>query len=333
MLIKSGEFSDFAEVARKAISESEPGYERQTRLSRSSDTKLMRNILESHVLQPGTGKGFVVRKGQVIRVQQISGGQCADFNVFNLNNTHESLQVGKTRMMHGVSPVTGDLLWSKGPWERPLMAIVASNAVTDAFYPCCSPRYYNTFYGDDNRTNCQQMQEQAQQEFNLPRYCSHESFNMFMHVSIFEGGGSDITHNASKPGDFIDLYALMDVLAVVNVCGDDLSPCNNFELKPVAVEILEALDSDRERASASCQKFTPLSSCRSDEVEARPAERNPRYRPNFPFLPEVVNVPITLDIETTEKFHRIKKRDIYGNDDSASLRDIVMSWLGRRLTQ
>ena len=36
-------------------------------------------------LQPGTGKAFEVRAGQILRIEQIEGGQCVDFNCFNLH--------------------------------------------------------------------------------------------------------------------------------------------------------------------------------------------------------------------------------------------------------
>ena len=40
-----------------------------------------------------------------------------------------------------------------------------------------------------------------------------------------------------KPGDHVDLLALIDVLAVPNVCGADIMRTSNFSLKPVRLTV------------------------------------------------------------------------------------------------
>ena len=41
-----------------------------------------RQIISEFTLQPGTGKAIELLKGQILRVEQVEGGQCADFNCF-----------------------------------------------------------------------------------------------------------------------------------------------------------------------------------------------------------------------------------------------------------
>jgi uncharacterized protein YcgI (DUF1989 family) len=41
-------------------------------------------------IEPGTGKALELRKGQVLRIEQTGGRQCADFNCFNLHTTRNS---------------------------------------------------------------------------------------------------------------------------------------------------------------------------------------------------------------------------------------------------
>jgi len=45
-----------------------------------------REVLYEHVMEPGTGKAVPVMRGQILRIEQIGNGQCADFNAFNLHN-------------------------------------------------------------------------------------------------------------------------------------------------------------------------------------------------------------------------------------------------------
>jgi len=39
-----------------------------------------REVLYEHVMEPGTGKAVPVMRGQILRIEQIGNGQCADFN-------------------------------------------------------------------------------------------------------------------------------------------------------------------------------------------------------------------------------------------------------------
>ena len=80
----------------------------------SSDRKLLYEL----VIQPGTGKALEMRRGQVLRISQTSGRQCADFNCFNLHDYKEFFHTGRTRHLHGLHPTKGDFLWSAPPRER-----------------------------------------------------------------------------------------------------------------------------------------------------------------------------------------------------------------------
>jgi hypothetical protein len=53
-----------------------------------------------------------------------------------------------------------------------------------------------------------------------------------------------ITRRDTEPGDHVDLLALVDVLAVPNVCGADVMRTSNFALKPIRVTPFEATDED-----------------------------------------------------------------------------------------
>ena len=46
----------------------------------------MRTVLNTLVLEPGTGKAIELLAGQILRIEQMEGGQCVDFNAFNLHD-------------------------------------------------------------------------------------------------------------------------------------------------------------------------------------------------------------------------------------------------------
>jgi uncharacterized protein len=64
---------------------------------------------------------------------------------------------------------------------------------------------------------------------------------MWMHT-IWDGNFFPI-RNVGPQGDYVDLLALMDVLAVPIICGSgDLGQISNFGFKPIQVQVFDASD-------------------------------------------------------------------------------------------
>ena len=57
-----------------------------------------------------------------------------------------------------------------------------------------------------------------------------------MTVPVGAAGDAAIALGASKPGDYVDIRAEMDVLAVISNCPQVLNPCNAFN--PTAIEVV-----------------------------------------------------------------------------------------------
>ena len=293
----------------------------------------LRTPVTGHVLEPGTGKAFEVRAGQVIRIAQIDGHQCVDLNVFVLADPRERLHVGRTRGMQGRHPAPGDVLWSNAPWERPIMVIAGGTGTTDTQFPFCSRLIYRAFFGLHDRTNCQEIQNEAQREYGLAPWDIHESLNLFMHTGTGPDGEPVIRRNRARPGDHLEFVALLDLLVVPNVCGDDLSNCSNFGLRPVRVTIEDGRPEDATFARTARDRAAVLGLPRSREVpDARPLRRDPGYVAAFPYLPlRPADVRFEAGEALTHRFEQARETDRYGDDDAAALRDIVLSWAIERL--
>ena len=140
-----------------------------------------RKILFEHVLEPGTGKAIELLKGQILRVEQAEGGQCADFNCFNLHDYKEFMHCGRTRTVHGFHPTRGTFMWSAPPRERAMLYILEDTVGrNDVLFPRCSAYVYEASYGFSVHTNCHDIQAEAQREYGLTPDDVHDSFNLFM---------------------------------------------------------------------------------------------------------------------------------------------------------
>ena len=291
-------------------------------------------LLLDLVLQPGTGKAIEVRAGQILRIEQIDGGQCVDFNCFNLHDYKEFMHCGRTRTVHGFHPSKGTYLWSAPPRERAMLYMLEDTVGrNDVLFPRCSAYLYESAYGYDAHTNCQDIQAEAQREYGLTPDDVHDSFNLFMCTEVKTDGTASITRQSSKPGDYIDLLALMDVLAVPNVCGADIMRTSNFSLKPIRITVRAATPDEL----AAVPPTPKLRSQRTPKDFRNPHIRVEReLRRDIKYVPQFTNVPLVVqDLAVPLSPRELAlldalKLDIYGNDRAAALRDILFSWWEER---
>ena len=59
--------------------------------------------------------------------------------------------------------------------------------------------------------------------------------NFFMYVPVGKNGEMDMGPGISKPGDYVDLLATNNVLAIISNCPQINNPVNNFNPTPVQV--------------------------------------------------------------------------------------------------
>jgi uncharacterized protein YcgI (DUF1989 family) len=297
-----------------------------------------RQVLTDLVLEPGTGKALELKRGQILRIAQVEGGQCVDFNCFNLHDYKEYFHTGRTRHMHGLHPTKGDFLWSAPPRERQLLFILEDTVGTnDVLYPRCSAFLFEYHYGLADHTNCHDIQAEAQREYGLTPDDVHDSFNFFMHTGIDRTGRPFIARQTAKKDDYVDLLALIDVLAVPNVCGADVMATSDFSFKQIRLTVFQGSDADMERVPR-WPKFKNQRSpadFKVKEIKAdRALRRDPTYVQQFPNVPiRNIEIQVTLDAVEAAALDDLKRTGLYGASDPDALRYVFFSWWIERFMQ
>lgn len=287
-------------------------------------------VLE-HTLEPGTGKAVPVLRGQVLRLEQVAGGQCADLNVFNLHDYKERFDAARTRRMHGRSPTAGDALWSAPPRDRQLMTILTDTfGRNDVTYQRCSAFIYEHDFGFADHTNCQDIQAEALREYGLTPDDVHDPFNVFMATGIDAEGRSFIDRNAARPDDHIEFLALVDVLAIPNVCGSDLYKTSNFTLGSLRLVVRDATEAEqRDHLLAPTQYVTQrgVDSFRLKEIKSdRELVRDPSYVPQWDRYPITYEtILVELDAREYALLQALRETGAHGSDESV-LREAFFSW-------
>jgi uncharacterized protein YcgI (DUF1989 family) len=292
------------------------------------------------VFQPVEGKAIPMKAGEVLRIIQLGNGQCVDFNCYNLHDYKERLSVGFTRM-HSFRPKEGDFLWSNPPRNNPMMKIVKMPAgcLTDTLHARCNAFLFEDYYGFHLHTNCQDTFATAIGEYRLTPDDVHDAFNLWMDTGWDDQGTTYIRRNSGRKGEYVDLLATMDVLAVPILCGSgDVQPTASFFPKPIEIRVFEASPKTLEMVKTDNEHMR-LKNHRTvdqfpvkDILATRELARDPDYKPKFVNYPlQFSSVEVDLSIEEHQQLQRLRFADY--QDDAEILREAVMRWLFRNRTR
>lgn len=204
----------------------------------------------SRILAPKTGLAVEVRRGDHLRVTDLHGKQVVDMAVFNLDNLREKLSTTYTRARNTLlvdgeyvardHVTTGDSLMST--IARPMLAILEETpepkGVHDTHARMCNRTLYE-MHGVDSRDGCLEIISSAVEPYGLLAEDLPDTFDIFMnYYHDCDQRRWFIGEPVTKPGDYIEFRAEMDVLVGLSNCPMDvLSPCNGWHCTPVQVEV------------------------------------------------------------------------------------------------
>ncbi|MBI2090199.1 MAG: urea carboxylase-associated family protein [Deltaproteobacteria bacterium] len=296
---------------------------------------------EDIILQPVSGKALEVYRGEVLRIIQIEGEQCVDFDAFNLHDYKEYLGVSNTRSKYGFRPKKGDMIWSVHSRNRPMFIILEmpQTCVTDLLGGRCQAAnhyaegFTPTAYGA--HTNCQDTFAACIGEYGLTPDDVHDSFNMWMNTEWDSRGQYWIVRNTGRKGDYVDLLAMFDILAVPIICGSgDTQITSNYGFKPIQVQVFRP-SAETEAICASCaSKYESvqrrLEHFKVKEIHSeRELKRKPNYRAEFVNFPiRTKKIPVELTEEQFRALQGLKEHGL-GHTDGEALRTAFFTWYHR----
>lgn len=165
-----------------------------------------------------------IEKGDILRLIDLEGQQAIDFLCFNADDPSERYSASNTiKVPCNIYIGEGSVLRSS--LARPLMTVVADTCGRhDTMFGCCSYEVDLVRYGRAGPANCRRNfeHELAKHEIGAEHIVSNVNF--FMHVPVGPDGEARIVDPISKPGDYVDLRAEMDVLTVLSNCPEELNP-------------------------------------------------------------------------------------------------------------
>jgi len=295
-----------------------------------------RKTLDDFTLEPATGRAIPVLRGQVLRIEQVGNGQPLDFNAYNLHDYKEYFHAGRTRMMHGMNPTKGDHLWSSPPRDRMMFTILEDTVGTnDVIFPRCTAfryEYQFGFSGYPPHSNCADIFAEAVREWELTPDDVHDAFNGFTNSGARPDGTFYFGPCLAKQGDYLDLLAHFDVLAVPVSCGGDLSITNNYETKSLKICVFEGDEEDQARLCS--ERYDHQRTVDQFKVQRikpdRELRRDPTFVPEWPWL-EAVTARIPIDVQLDQDQARLLEElkqdpDFDGLSEAEIIRYCFFRW-------
>jgi aminomethyltransferase len=204
---------------------------------RSYENKLpepMADPVEDIRVRAATAKAYFVRAGEYIQIIDVEGRQCTDFQAFSARKLDKGLDLAMdatvTRTLLGRSyPQPG--LPSKA-FDRdfePLVEILQDTVGRhDAFATACNSRYYDDM-GYPGHVNCTENFNHALAPYGVKPRKGWEALNFFYNTRVDDHNQLYLDEPWTRPGDYVLMRALTDLVCVSSSCPDDIDPANGWE--------------------------------------------------------------------------------------------------------
>ena len=185
-------------------------------------------LVDSIVIPPHNGGGLIVKAGHTVRIVAIEGTQVSDVGFWNANNPDEALDGNRTSGYEGWFVQRYSRLWSNLPYFRPMATCIEDTVdqkdIDQGYHHNylggqCSPETYELRHGIPGLNACYLMLLQAIEPFGLKEEHIRHSVNIHQKASRDPVTGMRYCVDAdSKPGDYVEFYAEMDLLVAASIC-------------------------------------------------------------------------------------------------------------------
>ncbi len=174
-----------------------------------------------------------IKKGDMLRLVDLEGRQAVDFLCYNAAHPAERYNAANTlKLNKNIYLGKGSTLWSVR--ARKMMTIVEDTCGShDTLYGCCSIEVDEVRFGKTNTQSCQSNFETELAKHGLGEKDIAANINFFMYVPVETDGAVAIAEGLSKPGDYVDLRAEMDLLVVISNCPERDNLAAGYEPTPI----------------------------------------------------------------------------------------------------
>ncbi len=213
-------------------------------------------IVDSNIL-PGEAFVYEVKAGEYIQILDVQGRECSDFQAFAMRDLDKGLEreidPTATRSLGGtVYPTPG--LYSKffNVDFDPLVQIVQDTCGRhDAFGLACTAKYYEDM-GYPGHKNCSENMSLKLAHYDIRQREGWPAINFFFNTALENNHAMMMDDPWSRPGDYVLLKALTDLVCVSTGCPCDIDSANGWN--PTDIQVRTYSQNEDFRASIGYRK-------------------------------------------------------------------------------
>jgi aminomethyltransferase len=185
---------------------------------------------------------YEVKQGEFIQVIDVQGKQCSDFLAFHAAKLQQGLERGLdatvTRTLMGTAYPTPGLYGKFYDLDMdPLVEVIRDTVGRhDTFALACQAKYYEDL-GYPGHINCTDNFNGALKPFTIAPRKGWEALNFFYNTAFDSNNQLVSDEPWSRPGDYVMLRAMTDLVCASSACPDDVDPSNAWEVTDVHVRV------------------------------------------------------------------------------------------------
>jgi aminomethyltransferase len=191
-------------------------------------------------IQPGHATAYEVKAGAYIQILDVQGRECSDFQAFSARALDRGLEreidpTTTRSLMGSLYPKPGifSKYWSVD--HEPLVEIVQDTCGRhDTFGLACTARYYEDL-GYPGHVNCSDNMNADLARFDVRPRGGWPAINFFFNTMLDDTNAIGMDDPWSRPGDYVLLRALTDLVCVSTACPCDVDPANGWNPTDIQV--------------------------------------------------------------------------------------------------
>ncbi len=294
---------------------------------------LLGDVREEFTVPRGTGFAYELQKGEVLQIIDVEGQQCSDFTAFRSDalDRGQEFMIDSTAtrsMVRRAFPGPGLLDKFFDQEMHPLLNVVQDTCGRhDTYGLACTARGYEE-RGFPGHVNCSDNMSDALAPFGVQRRAAWPAINFFWNTWIDPQTHHIMTEEShSRPGDYVAMRAMEDLVCVSTACPDDIDPINGWNPTDVHVRIykehtpLRRAVAYREKEDAPMSISTPSAfHNRLEKLTTHFAPARDLWSPvSFPAHGTLGEYWACRDAVTVQDMSGLRKYDIIGPDAEALL--------------
>ncbi len=203
-------------------------------------------------IQPGHVKPYLVRAGEYIQILDVQGRECSDFQAFSLRQLDKGIEreidpTATRSLMGSAYPSPGIFSKYFTVDFDPLVEIVQDTCGRhDAFGLACTAKYYEDL-GYPGHANCSDNMNANLAAYQVRQRAGWPAINFFFNTAVDDVNAVGIDEPWSRPGDYVLLRALTDLVCVSSACPCDVDSANGWNPTDIQVRTYGA-DEDFSRS-------------------------------------------------------------------------------------